>query len=227
MSILLIEDDLALSDIVAFALRRAGFNVVTAYDGEQGIAMWTSLQPKLALVDLNLPRRDGLSVCRHIRDHGDTPIIVLSVRNSDEEIVRALESGADDYLVKPFSPAQLVARIRAVLRRSANTAAPSRIETGGLALDRERRLLHIVEMAPIQLTALECRLLDALMLNAGQVLTSDTLIRTVWGSEGGNRSMLKQLVYRVRAKLGDQRLHHARLEAVPGVGYALTVEERR
>lgn len=226
MSILLIEDDLALSDIVAFALRRAGFNVAAAYDGEQGIALWTTLQPQLVLVDINLPRRDGLAVCRHIRDHDATPIIVLSARSSDEEIVRALEMGADDYLVKPFSPAQLVARIRAVLRRSASTAAPSRLTAGALTLDRERRLLHVSDMAPLQLTALESRLLETLLLNPGQVLTSDTLIRTVWGADGGNRSMLKQLVYRVRAKLGDQRLHRARLEAVPGVGYALTIGER-
>lgn len=223
MNILLVEDDLALSDIIAFALRRAGFAVVAAYDGEQGFALWAAHQPELVLLDLNLPRRDGLSVCSQIRAAGDTPIIVLSVRSGDEEIVRALELGADDYLVKPFSPAQLVARIRAVLRRTAGASPPAGLSVGDLALDRELRTLQVAGAAPIHLTALECRLLEALMLNAGHVLSTEMLLRTVWGAEGGSRSMLKQLVYRLRAKLGAEHAHGARLEAVPGVGYALTI----
>lgn len=222
MSILLVEDDLALSDIIAFALRRAGFAVVAAYDGEQGIALWAATQPKLVLLDLNLPRRDGLSVCRHIRAAGDTPIIVLSVRSGDEEIVHALELGADDYLVKPFSPTQLVARIRAVLRRTAGATAPVDLAVGDLTLDRERRVLQVAGAAPIHLTTLECRLLEVLALNAGHVLTTETLLRAVWGAEGGNRSMLKQLIYRLRMKLGAEHAHGVRLEALPGIGYALT-----
>lgn len=223
MSILLVEDDLALSDIISFALRRAGFEVSAAYDGEQGLALLQSSQPQLVLLDINLPRRDGLTVCRQIRAAGDTPIIMLSARSADEEIVRALELGADDYLVKPFSPAQLVARIRAVLRRSAGTAPAGTLAAGELTLERERRVLKFADARTMNLTTLECRLLEALMLNVGHVLTTEALIRTVWGVDGGTRSMLKQLVYRLRTKLGGDHAGGVYLEAVPGVGYALTL----
>ena len=118
MKVLLVEDDLALSDVVSFTLRRAGYEVTVAYDGLAALEAFEATAPDLLLLDLNLPRLDGLGVCRRVRAVSEAPIIILSVRGEDEAVVRGLEMGADDYMVKPFSPTQLVARIRAVTRRA-------------------------------------------------------------------------------------------------------------
>ncbi|HRO91149.1 MAG TPA: response regulator transcription factor [Promineifilum sp.] len=224
MKILLVEDDLALSDVVSFTLRRAGYVVVAAYDGLAALEQFAAAAPDLLLLDLNLPRLDGLGVCRQVRAESDVPIIILSVRGEDEAVVRGLEMGADDYMVKPFSPAQLVARIRAVMRRSGVAAAPSSLVAGGLTLDRSRgevaRAPDQAGQPPVRLTALELKLLEALMIDPGRVLPSDTLIAAVWGPEGGDRAMLKQLVYRLRAKIEDETTG-GYIETVPGIGYAL------
>ncbi len=224
MKVLLVEDDLALSDVVSFTLRRAGYVVVAAYDGLAALEQFAAAAPDLLLLDLNLPRLDGLGVCRQVRAESDVPIIILSVRGEDEAVVRGLEMGADDYMVKPFSPAQLVARIRAVMRRSGVAAAPSSLVAGGLTLDRSRgevaRAPDQAGQPPVRLTALELKLLEALMIDPGRVLPSDTLIAAVWGPEGGDRAMLKQLVYRLRAKIEDETTG-GYIETVPGIGYAL------
>jgi len=128
--------------------------------------------------------------------------------------------GADDYMVKPFSPTQLVARVRAVLRRAGISGPPATLDAGGLSLDRSRNELQAAENAPVRLTALELKLLEALMIDPGRVLPSDTLIAAVWGPEGGDRAMLKQLVYRLRAKIEDETTG-GYIETVPGIGYAL------
>jgi DNA-binding response OmpR family regulator len=221
MKILVVEDDLALADVTSFTLRRAGFTVTNAYNGAAAIEDWEREQPALVLLDLNLPKKDGLAVCRHIRQHGDTPIIILSVRNSDETVVEALELGADDYIVKPYSTTQLVARVRAVLRRAGVTAAPGELTTATLTLDRSRHQVRRADQEPVRLTPLEVRLLEALMLNVGQVLPTDTLIDGVWGPDGGDRAMLKQLVYRLRAKLEPGPTGESLIETIPGIGYSL------
>ena len=223
MKILLVEDDLALSDVVGFTLRRAGYEVVAAYDGLAALELFASAAPDLLLLDLNLPRLDGLGVCRHVRAESDLPIIILSVRGEDEAVVRGLEMGADDYMVKPFSPAQLVARIRAVMRRAGVQAAPSTLDAGGLALDRSRGEVSRAGLAPVRLTALELKLLETLMLDPGRVVPADALIAAVWGPDGGDRTMLKQLVYRLRAKIEDET-SNGYIETVPGIGYAFGSE---
>ncbi len=224
MKVLIVEDDLALSDVVAFTLRRAGYDVATAYDGLAALEMFASVSPDLLLLDLNLPRLDGLGVCRRVRAESDLPIIILSVRGEDEAVVRGLEMGADDYMVKPFSPTQLVARIRAVMRRVGVSAAPTMLTVAGLALDRSRgEVLRIEDGASVRLTGLELKLLEALMLHPGQVLPSDTLIATVWGPEGGDRTMLKQLMYRLRSKIEVDASKPVYIETVPGIGYALNL----
>lgn len=224
MKILVVEDDLALADVTSFTLRRAGFEVVNAYNGNTAIEQWEAEQPGLVLLDLNLPKKDGMAVCRHIRQHGETPIIILSVRNNDEAIVEALELGADDYMVKPYSTTQLVARVRAVLRRSGTIPTPGLLELTNLTLDRARNEAQLSGGIPVRLTPLEVRLLEALMLNAGHVLPTDTLIDKVWGPEGGDRAMLKQLVYRLRTKLEPDVARSTIIENVPGVGYTLVHE---
>ena len=221
MKVLVVEDDLALSDVIAFTMRRAGFDVVAAYDGLAGLDMWLAERPDLVLLDLNLPKLDGLSVCRRIRKEADTPIIMLTVRDSDEAVVAGLETGADDYMVKPFSPTQLVARARAVMRRTGVAPTSGVLEAAGLSLDRSRNEVRRPGGEPVRLTPLEVRLLEVLMLNAGQVLPADTLIANVWGPEGGDRAMLKQLVYRLRAKIESDPAQPSLIETVPGIGYAL------
>jgi DNA-binding response OmpR family regulator len=221
MKILIVEDDLALSDVLSFTLRRAGFEVSTAYEGEAALTAWAEEEPNLVLLDLNLPKLDGLTVCRQIRSQSRTPIIILSVRGGDDAVVEGLELGADDYIVKPFSPSQLVARIRAVLRRLDATPIPGPLAAGDLILDRSRNEVRKEGGSAIRLTPLECRLLEALMLNAGQVLPADLLIDAIWGVEGGDRTMLKQLVYRLRTKIEPDPAQPTYIETVPGIGYAL------
>ncbi|MCX6049570.1 MAG: response regulator transcription factor [Chloroflexi bacterium] len=221
MKILVVEDDLALSDVIAFTLRRAGFEILTAYDGLAALASWETNRPGLVVLDLNLPKLDGLEVCRRIRTVEKTPIIMLSVRSGDEIVVKGLELGADDYIVKPFSPSQLVARIRAVLRRAGIIETPGILAVADLTLERARNEIQRTGQQPIRLTQLEVRLLEALMLNAGQVLSSDQLITLVWGAEGGDRTMLKQLVYRLRTKIEPNPSHPTYIETVPSIGYTL------
>jgi DNA-binding response OmpR family regulator len=221
MKILIVEDDLSLSDVLAFTLRRAGYDVVTAYDGVTALALWETEKPHLVVLDLNLPRLDGLAVCRRIRSQAQTPIIILSVRSGDEAVVKGLELGADDYVVKPFSPNQLVARIRAVARRAGVAETSGVLEVAGLAFDRSRNEARRRGEEPVRLTPLEARLLEMLLLHAGQVLTSESLITAVWGAEGGDRVMLKQLVYRLRAKIDPPETAVSLIETIPGIGYSL------
>lgn len=219
MKVLIVEDDLPLSDVLVFTLRRAGYKPITAHDGLTALEVWRTEQPDFILLDLNLPQLDGLVVCRRIRNEADTPIIILSVRGGEANVVKGLELGADDYLVKPFSPGELVARMRAVLRRLGKTPAASELSAAGLTLDRSRNEVWRERGETIHLTPLEASLLEALMLNPGRVLTADILIDTVWHAEGGDRTMLKQLVYRLRAKIEPDPSDPVYIETVPGVGY--------
>jgi DNA-binding response OmpR family regulator len=226
--VLLVEDDLALSDVLVFTLRRAGFEVVPVYDGEAALEAWESQTPGLVVLDLNLPKLDGLSVCRRIRSgsgpQSAIPIIILSVRSADEAIVTGLDIGADDYVVKPFSPTQLVARIRAVLRRANVPAVAGALSVSGLVLERSRNQVQVGSAEPLRLTPLEVKLLETLMIHAGQVMTVDLLITAVWGQDQGDRAMLKQLVYRLRSKLENAASAPIPIETIPGVGYVLNVE---
>ncbi len=223
MKALVVDDDLALADVVSFTLRRAGFEVVLAHDGRSALERFRDAVPQIVILDLELPEMDGVEVCRAIRGQSDTPIIMLTVRDRDEDIVRGLELGADDYITKPFSPTQLVARAQAVVRRSGQSSLSKRLSFARLTLDIERHEVSLGSGQSAQLTPLEFRLLETLMLNREQVLPFDTLIDRVWGADGGDKAMLKQLVYRLRRKIellgGDKA--EVYLEAIPGVGYAL------
>jgi DNA-binding response OmpR family regulator len=223
MKALIVDDDLVLADVLLFTLRRAGFQVVMAHDGQRALEVWRAEAPDLVILDLNLPKMDGLEVCRRIREQDEVPIIILSVRGEDDDVVRGLELGADDYIAKPFSPRQLVARAQAVLRRAGASALPTSgsLVAGDLTLDLTRRELSRADQLLAQLTPLECRLMEVLMLNVGHVLPADTLITQVWGPAGGDRTMLKQLVHRLRAKIEPDPTSPRHLETVPGVGYAL------
>lgn len=220
MKVLVVDDDLDLADVVSFTLRRAGYETLMAYDGQTALDRWRTESPDLIILDVNLPKLDGTKVCMKIRQKSDTPIIMLTVRGDEDDIVRGLEIGADDYIVKPFSPRQLVARVEAVLRRAGSPqVASSPITVHNLTLDPMRHEVSFGGKDVAHLTPLETRLLETLMINQNQVLLSDNLIDNIWGPEGGDRAMLKQLVYRVRRKIEKDPSRPNFLQTVPGVGY--------
>ncbi len=235
MKALIVDDDRVLADVLAFTLRREGFEVVQAFDGEMALQRWQEERPDLVVLDVNLPRLDGFAVCRRIRELSDTPILLLTVRNKEDDIVHGLELGADDYITKPFSPRQLVARALAVLRRAQRAPAPVVRQAGELALDSSRREVRFAGGEPVSLAPLESRLLEYLMLNAGHVVTMEAIIDHVWGPEGGDRDMLRQLVRRLRQKLalcggasnaapaGGGAGTQPYVETVPGLGYGLVI----
>jgi DNA-binding response OmpR family regulator len=225
MIALVVDDDRVLADLIAFTLRREGFQVVQAHDGPAALRRWQEEQPAVIILDINLPRMDGFSVCQTIRQQDDVPIILLTVREEEDDIVHGLSLGADDYVLKPFSPRQLVARIQAVLRRTGRGEQTAVRQAGSFTLDLNRRELRIASESPISLTILESRLLDYLMLNAGHVLPAEEIIDHVWGAEGGDKDMLRQLVHRLRTKIEPDPTHPAYIETVAGLGYGLVAEQ--
>jgi len=222
MKILVVDDDLDLIGLIAFVLRQAGYLVVEAQDGPSALESFAAERPDLAILDVNLPRLDGFQVLQRIRQGGDrTPVLMLTVRATEEDMVQGLDLGADDYLAKPFSPRTLLARVRALLRR-AGVEKPVLMASGDLCLDPERQSVTIRGGAPVRLTGLEFRLLQLLVANAGHPLPAERLTLHVWGYRGmGDRQLLKQLVHRVRQKIEKDPASPAYLMTVTGVGYLL------
>lgn len=225
MKALVVDDDAVLADLVAFSLRREGFEVIQAHDGASALQRWEAEKPDIVILDVNLPKAvpplDGFSVLQRIREKADTPIILLTVRGEEDDIVHGLKMGADDYIVKPFSPRQFNARVQSVLRRSQRGPDSSQLKVGLLALDMERREVRIQEGLPVSLTDLENRLLEYLMLHAGHILTVQDLINAVWGSGGADRDMLRQLIRRLRVKIEPDPSQPVFIETVPMKGYGL------
>ena len=222
MKILVVDDDRVLADVIAFTLRREGFDVIQAYDGATGLQRWADEQPDLIILDVNMPKVDGFEVCRQVRSQADTPIILLTVRGEEDDIVGGLEIGADDYIVKPFKPRQLMARVKTILRRAGGHPPRRELHVGDLKLlPGKREVILGPENIPVSLTHLENKLLECLMINAGQVLTFDTIIDYVWGPASGDRDMLRQLVRRLRAKIEPNPSEPIYIQTVPGLGYGL------
>jgi DNA-binding response OmpR family regulator len=224
MIALVVDDDRVLADLIAFTLRRNGFQVVLAHDGAAALRRWRETRPAIVILDVNLPQMDGFAVCQAIRAEADTPIILLTVREEEDDIVHGLGVGADDYIVKPFSPRQLVARVQAALRRTGRGEQTAVRQVGPLTLDINRREVRVGDGEPTGLTPLENRLLDYLMLNAGHILTVEDIINHVWGAEGGDRDALRQLVRRLRSKIEPDPTHPIYIETVAGLGYGLVKE---
>jgi DNA-binding response OmpR family regulator len=220
MKLLVVDDDADMLAVVSFALRQAGFPVVTAHSYGTGLGAFHAEQPDLAILDINLPGGSGFDLCGLLRKQSNAPIMMLTARGEESDLVRALELGADDYLTKPFSPRTLVARVKALLRR-AGQETPSPTRAGELTLEADRLLLRIGSRE-IRVTPLESRLLQLLLANAGQVVPTDRLLVHVWGHRGGgDRALLKQLVHRLRQKIGDDSEQPRWLGTVPSVGYLL------
>jgi DNA-binding response OmpR family regulator len=222
MKILVVDDDLELQRLIAFALRQEGYLVVEAADGPSALTTFEGEHPDLVLLDVNLPRLNGFEVLKTIRSRGaTTPVMMLTVRAAEEDQVKGLDLGADDYLAKPFSPRTLLARVRALLRR-AGVDRPAPLSAGDLDLDLEKQSVRVRGGAMTRLTNLEARLLQLLLANGGHTLPLERLTSHVWGNRGlGDRQLLKQLVHRLRRKIEDDPANPRYLITVSGVGYAL------
>jgi len=221
MKLLVVDDDADLSALVGFALTNAGYAVVKAADTGEALRAFDAELPNLVILDINLPSGSGFDVCKAIRGRSEVPIMMLTARGEEEDLVRALELGADDYLTKPFSPRTLLARVKALLRR-AGIEAGDTVEAGRVALDLEAHTISVGGGAPLRLTRLETRLLQILVAQAGHVVSAERLLAHVWGHRGsGDRQLLKQLVHRLRQKLEREPGSADLLHTEAGVGYRL------
>ena len=224
MKILVADDDADLRALIGFTLTQAGFDVCTAGDGPAALQAFERETPDFILLDINMPEPDGVAVCREIRTQSRVPIMMLTVRDQEDDLVAAFDSGADDYVRKPFSPRALLARIRALARRSEPLSA-STLSAGSLRLDIEQHTLQIDTAAALRLTPLELKALHLLMTSPGRTVTAERLLMHVWGRNTfRERRTLKQLVYRLRQKLEQDPATPNVLVTTPGAGYKLVVE---
>ena len=225
MKVLIADDDRDLLELIGFALAQAGFLVVKAGDGPTAVRMFDAEGPDLVVLDINMPGASGFQVCEAIRARSNTPVMMLTVRSEEEDLVRALELGADDYLTKPFSPRTLLARIKALLRRAGMESSATPLAVGRVALNLEEHTVQIGATAPVRLTKLELRLLQMLLANAGRTVSSDRLLVHIWGHRNsGDRQLLKQLVHRLRQKIEIDPTLPQLLQTAAGAGYKLAVE---
>jgi DNA-binding response OmpR family regulator len=225
MKILIADDDPDLTDVTEFALRREGHAVVLARDGEQALASLEAEQPDLVLLDIGLDRIDGFEVCRQIRERSSIPIIMVTARDSENDMGRAFGFGADDYITKPFSFRQLIMRIGAVARR-AQVPADAVLQMDGLRLDPATGEVTMLG-APVRLTRLEFRLLHCLLANVQRVAPFERLLRFAWPTDKGDPGALKTHISHLRAKLALNRTGASMtIESVPGIGYRLRPSER-
>ncbi len=224
MQVLLIDDDPELVAVLTLALERAGFGVCTALDAATALARLETDPPDLVVLNMPPQTTAALDLLRQLRLRSHTAVILLTGRGDEVARVAGLEQGADDYVTKPFSPRELVARIRAILQHHGpDTAAPAATLTvGPLTLSEASRLVTNVGQ-PLALTPLEFRLLHYLMTHAGTVVPFATLIRQVWGYyDPSATDVVRTSVYRLRRKLGDDPAESHLLQSVPGVGFLLT-----
>jgi DNA-binding response OmpR family regulator len=218
-AILIVEDEQAIADLLRDYLRREGFDAVWASSGEQALEELGRHPVRLVVLDIGLPGIDGFEVCRRLRGRTAVPILILSAREDEVDRVAGLEAGADDYVVKPFSPRELVARVKAILRRARDGAAlEETLSAGDVQLDRRA---HTVSVGgePVELTSREFELLATLLAHPGTVLSRERLLELVWQGEfpGGTRTVDVH-VAQLRAKLGRPDL----VQTVRGAGYKLT-----
>ncbi len=225
-TILTADDDPQLLRLVARNLQLEGYEVLTASDGKQALEQIEAMLPDLVLLDVMMPKMDGFTVCQRVREFSTVPVIMVTARGQDQDKVRGLDMGADDYLTKPFSVDELLARVRAVLRRTnytsnENNAARAAVTIGDLHIDFTQ---HLVAMAGTEviLTPTEYRILSYLAQNVGRVVTQDLLLEHVWGSEYvGESHMLQVNVNRLRRKLEVDPIHPRYILTKVGIGYLL------
>ena len=217
--VLVIEDDETIAHAVAERLRSAGFTVDIATDGLSGVEAAEHERPDLVVLDLMLPGLDGLEVCRRIQRNSRVPVLMLTARDDEADVLVGLAVGADDYLTKPFSPRELVARVRAILRRVEDAPSSTVINLGPMRIDQSRRRVWLTDDEEAQLTATEFDLLVALAGRPDVVRTRDQLLAEVWGyRDGSGLRTVDSHIRALRRKLGNEWIR-----TVHGVGYALEV----
>jgi two-component system, OmpR family, KDP operon response regulator KdpE len=222
LRILVVDDETPIRRYLRVVLGAQGFTVLEAGGGREALEAVAAQRPDLVILDLGLPDLDGVEVTRGLREWSQTPIIVLSVRDAEGDKIAALDAGADDYLVKPFGTGELLARIRAAMRRQANVANEPVLQAGVLRMDLPHRLVS-VSGREITLTPTEYDLLRVLMQSAGRVLTHRQLLRAVWGNAYEDElHLLRVNISNLRRKLEDNPDRPAILRTEPGIGYRLT-----
>jgi DNA-binding response OmpR family regulator len=222
VTILLVDDDHDLVDLLSFVLERAGLDSVAAYDPDQAMHRLAGPGIDLTVVDVNLGQRDGFHLLEEIRRSSDIPVIMLTARDSEEDIVHGLELGADDYITKPFRHRELVARVRNHLRKRAivgETPTP-RLAVGPISMDLVEHSAHH-DGRPLALTVTEFRLLQYFLQNPGRALTTAEILRQVWDYEDGpaSQAVARVAVHRLRRKLGDDAANPRFLVTLPGIGF--------
>jgi len=223
VKILIVDDDVELVGLLSFALESAGYEVATAFDGVEAVAAARARETSLVILDVNLPRQDGFTVLSELRKFSQVPVIMLTVRATEEDEVHGLDLGADDYLRKPFSPRALLARVRSHLRRSGD-GEEAVVSYGPVTLDIDRGDVTVSGGGGQRLSPLEARLLRALLNGRGRPIDADRLVQAVWlGRSTADRELLKQVVHRLRRKLSTAGGDGAWVEYIPGAGYAIAV----
>jgi two-component system, OmpR family, KDP operon response regulator KdpE len=224
--ILLIDDEVAIQRAMAPMLRSRGYAVTLAATGREAIAAFERERPDLVILDLGLPDMDGTDVCRYVRDRSETPILVLSARGSEKDKVAALDEGGDDYITKPFGTEELMARVRAALRRSQGREAPLRglLSRGDLMIDFDRRRVTMAD-SELRLTPKEFELLTLLASHAGRVLTHRSILKAIWGPHSADQpEHLRVLVGQLRKKIEPDPARPRYVLTEPWVGYRFVDE---
>ena len=220
LKILVVDDEQNIRDLAALYLAKEGFLVETASNGQEALQQFPIVQPALVILDVMMPGADGFEVCRELRREHDVPILMLTARNDDVDKIVGLELGADDYMTKPFNPREMVARVKAILRRFEGGRKPqNEIAVGNLVLDRAGRAVK-VGAEPLPLRTKEFDLLVAFVENPGIVFTREQLLETVWGYEyAGETRTVDVHVQHLRAKMAKATVQ---IETLRGVGYKLS-----
>ena len=222
-TVLIIEDEKELANVLKAYLERSGYQVILAYRGDQGLELWKNQNPNMVLLDLNLPGIDGIDIARQIRQESETPIIMVTARVDEVDRLLGLELGADDYITKPFSPREVVARVKAVLRRVERSPeiAKESLKIGDLEIDQEA---YLVKQAgkDLELTPTEFSLLSTMANQPGRAFTRLQLLEAIQGVayEGYERS-IDAHIKNLRAKLGDDSKNPRYIETVFGIGYRM------
>jgi two-component system, OmpR family, KDP operon response regulator KdpE len=224
--IVVIDDESQIRKVLTIALESADFKVIEAEDGNNGIVQTATNHPLLVILDLGLPDRDGLSVIKELRSWTAIPIIILSVRSSEEDIVKALDLGADDYMTKPFNTKELLARIRANIRRVQVTDNKSIVENGNLKIDFVKRLVYKNEVE-LKLTNTEYLLMQLFFKNIDRILTHNLLLKEIWGpSHTEDTQYLRVFIGQLRKKIEDDASNPKYLITDSGVGYRMVLANK-
>ena len=220
--ILVVDDEASIRRYLRAALGAQGLTVYESASGEEALQAVLSHRPDIIILDLGLPDIDGIEVTRRLREWSQTPIIILSVREAEQDKIAALDAGADDYLTKPFGTGELLARMRVALRKQPSAANEPVFQSGGLTVDFSRRLVMVNEKE-IQLTPTEYDLLKVLVTHAGKVITHHQLLRQVWGDGYDDMHILRVNISNLRGKIEPDASRPTYIHTEPGVGYRLKI----